>query len=80
MLKLNKYGSPRFIKDIRLNNKPSLKNIQKNIITSIKKNLTNSIKNHTIAKLDLTVKSPLYQHNLLLQYNYYDWLLYFRLK
>jgi hypothetical protein len=79
MLKLTKYGSPLFIKDIRLNNKLTRNNIRKNISRSIKKRLPKCINKNSIANLDLTVNSPLYQHNLL-QYNYSHWLLYFRLK
>ena len=73
MLKLTKYGSPLFIKDIRLN-KFSLNNVQKNITISLKKHLPKClpkyIKKHKITKLDLTIQSPLHQHNLLLQYKF----------
>ena len=76
MLKLTEYGKPLFIKYIRLNNTHSLYQFTK----SIKKRITKSIKKHNITKLNLTIQSPLYQHNLLLQSKFSHWLLYFKLK
>ena len=76
MLKLTESGKPLFVKDIPLNNKLSLYKFTK----SIKKRLTKSIKKHNITKLNLTIQSPLYQHDLLLKSKFSNWLLYFKLK
>ena len=74
MLRLTEYGHPLILKDININQCKLLKHL-KGVSFKIKSFIQNKTR-----KLDFTIKSPLHQNKLLLQFKYTDSFLYFKLK